>query len=158
MKKNIFLLMILSVFVLTGCGKKDQMTNFIPTVAPSEEDSAQITVAIEENDSTPTPEPVYTGETTTKYVKMTEYGEYLNVRSAPSADSEKVGFLVHTDKIEVMEIVDGWASFMYKDAVCYVNSDYLVDEMPDYIDPPTPTVVPESDDEATTTDSTGPDI
>ncbi|MDD3174540.1 MAG: SH3 domain-containing protein [Herbinix sp.] len=143
MKKNIYLLILLTVFILAGCKKQDQMTNFIPTPIPGEVGSEEITPtgAASKTEATPKPKTVYVGQTTTKYVKLDEYDDTLNIRPNPSTDQEAVGFLVHTEKIEVIEIKDGWASFVYNNAVCYVNADYLVDEKPDYLDPPTPTPV-----------------
>jgi uncharacterized protein YgiM (DUF1202 family) len=149
MKKIIIILIITAIF-LSGCSKNDQMTNFIPTVKPEDNSSdeeipTEVTPVGEENatDATPTTKAIYVGQTTTKYVMLTEYDDTLNVRSAPSTDAEKVGFLVHTEKIEVIEIKDGWASFLYNDAICYVNADFLVDEKPNFIEPPTPTAAPE---------------
>lgn len=155
MKKIAFLLIIATI-LLAGCKKNDQMPDYIPAVLSEDTEDTQDAKAEEAApgettpagtddaaETTPTPKTVYVGQTTTKYVKLTEYDDTLNVRSAPSTSADKVGFLVHTEKIEVIEIKDGWASFLYKDAICYVNADYLVDEKPDYIDPPTPTAVPE---------------
>jgi uncharacterized protein YgiM (DUF1202 family) len=76
------------------------------------------------------------------YVKLDQYGGFLNVRATPSTDGEAVGFLVHAEQIDVIEITDGWASFVYNDKVCYVNADFLVKERPEYLDPPTPTPKP----------------
>lgn len=146
MKKNIYILVIVAVLLLSGCSKKDQMTNFIPTIVPGEDSSEEITPSVAEDgaEATQAPKTIYVGETTTMYVKLDEYGDTLNIRSKPSTEGKAVGFLVHTDKVEVIEIKDGWASFVYKDAICYVNADYLVDEKPDYLDPPTPTNAPKS--------------
>jgi uncharacterized protein YgiM (DUF1202 family) len=129
MKKNVFLLIIITVFLLSGCSKKEKMTNFIPTMAPEDEITSEVTQTPLEGstEATPTPKEIHVGETTTKYVKLSEYDDTLNVRSTPSTDSEPVGFLVHTEKIEVIDIVDGWASFVYNNQVCYVNADFLVD-------------------------------
>ena len=76
------------------------------------------------------------------YVKLKQYGGYLNIRPTPSTDGEPVGFLVHAEEIDVIEIKDGWASFMYKGKICYVNADYLVDKQPAYLEAPTPTPKP----------------
>lgn len=147
MKKSIYLLIILSIFTLSGCSKKPQMADFIPTQAPeqitqpAQEDTqgeeAQVT-----QEATPTPRDVVIGKTTPMYVKLDEYGAFLNVRSTPSTKGEPVGFLVHAEQIDVIEIADGWASFLYNGTVCYVNADYLVKERPEYLTPPTPTPVP----------------
>ena len=140
MKKSIYVFLLLAVLVLTGCSKKDQMTNFIPTQVPGEESEAVSEDTTKEDpEITPTPKEIHVGKTTPKYVKLDKYGAYLNIRSTPSTDGEQVGFLVHGEKVEVSEIVDGWASFVYDNAICYVNADFLVDEQPGYLDPPTPT-------------------
>ena len=148
MKKSIYLFLLMMILLLTGCNKKDEeMTSFIPTQAPTEDgdtvagDEAQ-TNQEEVTEAASTPSAVHVGQTTPMYVKMDEYGATLNVRSTPSTSGEAVGFLVHGEKIRVAEIADGWASFVYNDALCYVNADYLVNEQPEYLEPPTPTPTP----------------
>ncbi|MBB2182239.1 SH3 domain-containing protein [Lachnospiraceae bacterium MD1] len=186
MKKMIYLCVITLILCLSGCGKKDQMTNFIPTPIPEKEinfddNSEEVTkeddVDIsdgeatddEKNDNTestpspsddneegkeedttetaeatPTIDPNNVGITTPMYVKLDKYGDVLNVRSAPSTKSEAVGFLVHTEKIRVIEIKDGWASFVMDGKIRYVKASYLVEERPDYLPVPTPTPVPKA--------------
>jgi uncharacterized protein YgiM (DUF1202 family) len=87
---------------------------------------------------------------------MGEYDAVLNVRATPSKDGDIVGFLVHTEKVEVIEIKDGWASFEYNNAICYVSSDFLVDTRPDYIAPPSPTPKPVPADTPTPTPTPTP--
>ncbi len=153
MKKIVILLIF--ILMLTGCSKEEQMTSFIPTAAPSlDAEDGNDTIG---PTATPAPKTIYVGQTTTKYVKLSEYDDVLNVRSAPSTDSDIVGFLVHTEKVDVIDIVDGWASFVYNDAICYVNADYLVDEKPAYLDPPTPTPAA-SAKKKTGSNTTGPEI
>lgn len=132
MKKIIGLLILIAAALLAGCGKKDQMVDFIPTAIPtqSSEDATASGMNV-----TPTPQVAYVGKTITKYVKLTEYNDVLNIRSAPSTDSEAVGFLVHTEAVNVIEIKDGWASIAYNNTICYVNADYLVDKKPELITP-----------------------
>jgi hypothetical protein len=149
MKKSIVLFMILTVFLLTGCSQKEQMTSFIPTQTPEEvsdnttpEDTSGEDAATEGTEATPTPKEIHVGQTTPMYVKLDKYGAFLNIRPTPSTDSEPVGFLVHAEEIDVIEIADGWASFLYNNAICYVNSDFLVDERPEYLEPPTATPAP----------------
>ena len=166
-----------------GCGKKDEMTNFIPTSIPEEEQSIDedadteatedasdseedndsatkednVSNTEEDNDSdtedttvegdesaevTQEPKTIHVGETTTKYVKLSQYGGYVNVRKSPSKDGEIIGFLVHAEKIEVVEIVDGWACFVQNNEKRYVSDEFLVDERPAYLTPPTPTPKP----------------
>ncbi len=161
MKKGLLLIIIITVLTMTGCGDKGQMTNFIPTPIPESEDSSEATdedategttqedttdsdseTTNEDGETTPTPKPLHVGQTTTMYVKLDKYDAILNVRGTPSKDGEVVGFLVHTEKIEVIEIVDGWASFAQGGEVHYVSADFLVKERPDYIEPPTPEKTP----------------
>lgn len=156
MKKTLLFIILFAVITLTGCGdKKDQMTNFIPTPMPesdsSSEEAEDETIgedagtegsSEEENQATPTPKTLHVGQTTTMYVKLDQYNAVLNVRSTPSKDGEVVGFLVHTERIRVIEIVDGWASFAQDDQIRYVSADFLVKERPEYIEPPTPSPVP----------------
>lgn len=84
----------------------------------------------------------FTGKTTTKYVKLNNYNGILNIRATPAKDGEVVGFLVHTESVEVISIENGWASFMYKGVKCYVSAEFLVDKKPAYIAPPTVTPTP----------------
>ena len=63
----------------------------------------------------------------------------MNITLAASKDGEVIGFLVHAEEIEVIEIKDGWASFLANDKINYVSSDFVVAERPDYLTPPPPT-------------------
>lgn len=146
MKKSMYLFIILTIFTLAGCSKNERITSFIPTQPPAdvtqpagEEDTedTQVTVTV-----SPTPRDIVVGQTTTMYVMLDEYGGFLNVRPTPSTEGAPVGFLVHTEPVDVIEIAGGWASILYNDAICYVNASFLVKERPAYIDPPTPTPVP----------------
>lgn len=148
------------VILFTGCSKKEQMTNFIPTQIPNEEDaSGEETQTGEE--ATQAPDTVHVGKTTTMYVKLDKYGGSLNIRSTPSTSGEAVGFLVHAEEVAVIEITDGWASILYNDAICYVNVQYLVETRPDYLTPPTkspeptkaPTPTPSTTTPSTTTEA-----
>ncbi|TAH64613.1 MAG: SH3 domain-containing protein, partial [Anaerolineaceae bacterium] len=133
------------------CKGSDQETNFIPTMPPEftgdELDFPNDTIE-DIDDQVDTPDdkeddPVYVGETTTKYVKLSTYGAILNVRSAPTTEEDNVvGFLVHTEPIEVISIEDDWAKFLYHDEVRYVSADFLVDFVPPYVSPPTLTQTP----------------
>jgi hypothetical protein len=153
MKKNIYILIGLMVFVLAGCGKKDQMVNFIPTPTPAaDNEKVEVTEDSAAGNGEDTPgdtnedgsadTPVVEGNTTAKYVKLSEYGAVLNVRSEPSTDGKVVGSLVHAEKVEVVKIEDGWACFVLKDKYAYVKADFLVDEKPAFLEPPTPTPTP----------------
>ncbi len=148
MKRYLYLLSIVLIMLLAGCSKKDQMVDFIPTptVTPDDnEDPQDSTSEDSQGDTdtpTPTEEPVVVGHTETKYVKMEKYDAVLNVRATPSTDGEIVGFLVHTEKVEVIEIKDGWASFVMNGKICFVSADFLVEERPAYLNPPSPTPSP----------------
>lgn len=158
MKNKIFyILIVITALLFAGCKRNDQETYFIPTPAPdsekentaeagnntSEEEDGQIAAPENssdetgnESDSEAEKEPVYTGDTTTMYVKLNSFGAILNVRSSPStSENNVVGFLVHTEPVEVISIENGWASFLYKGEICYVSADYLVDYVPPYISP-----------------------
>lgn len=137
MKKIIYLILFVAALLLTGCTKKEQMVDFIPTAAPTQGGNAPNTSS-SDADTKPTPQVAYVGDTITKYVKLIQYNDVLNIRSAPSTDAEIVGFLVHTEKVEVIKITQGWASFVYNNAVCYVNADFLVDKKPQLLPTPTP--------------------
>ena len=144
MKKSIYLLIILTVMIMSGCATKEKMVDFMPTSIPTDDGSdksnndADVTKA-----AAPTHKAEYVGETTTKYVKVADFGAVLNVRSIPSTEGEAVGTIKHAEKVEVISIEDGWASIIYNGAICYVNALYLVDEKPVKVDPTTaPTKVP----------------
>lgn len=156
MQKKIYLFIVMMALLLAGCKKQTETVDFIPTPTPAEEESDEVEAeagqqeagpqeAQGENsaDVSPTSIPIPTGETTTMYVKLDEYGAFLNVRATPSRDGDIVGSLVHTEKVEVYEIKDGWASFLLDNTVRYVNADFLVKERPEYLTPPSPTPVPE---------------
>ena len=89
-------------------------------------------------------------ETTTKYVKLSTYGAILNVRSSPTTEEDNiVGFLVHTEPVEVISIENNWAKFLYHGEIRYVSADYLVDTIPMFLlrilkqlPAPTPTLTP----------------
>lgn len=158
MRKIVMLCTVFLVITLAGCSKKQQMVDFIPTATPSPQSGAasdkkadanqektdtkksEVDTQSEAEDTKDTPaEDV---QTVTKYVKLNKYGDVLNIRATPSATGEKLGFLVHTEKIDVMEIMDGWASFNKDGKTCYVKADYLVDVMPEYLDAPAQTATP----------------
>lgn len=190
MRKYLFLVMILSVAILSGCGKEEQMPDFIPTNlledntdnngkdVNKQEDNSQPDENISQDGDVTQPDdsgdndnsdskdtPPVVGKTTTMYVKLNQFGGYLNVRPTPSTDKEPVGFLVHAEAVEVIEIKDGWASILYKGNICYVNDDYLVDKQPSYLEPPTitpkptatPTPKPAAEDAAAPSEEELPD-
>ncbi len=146
MKKSLLLVIIITLLTMTGCSDKGEFASFIPTPAPESNDSIGDVEAEEPSEdssetseeATPTPKSLHVGQTTTMYVKLDKYDAILNVRATPSREGDIVGFLVHTEKIEVIDIVDGWASFAQGGEVRYVSADFLVKERPDYIKPPTP--------------------
>lgn len=150
MKKSMFLFIIMIALILTGCSKKEQMTNFIPTQAPTAEDTdtdtedSGQTAEPETPSVTPTPKPIVVGNTIPMYVKLDEFGGTLNVRETPSTSGTKVGFLVNAEKVDVIEIKDGWASFIYNGAICYVSADYLVEEQPEFLEKPSPAPKPKN--------------
>jgi uncharacterized protein YgiM (DUF1202 family) len=154
MKKSLLIIIIITLLMMTGCGDKGEFASFIPTPIPESENSGDDAAAEDATEDTadngsetsvegtPTPKPLHVGQTTTMYVKLDKYDAILNVRATASKDGDIVGFLVHTEKIKVIDIVDGWASFAQGGEVRYVSSDFLVKERPDYIEPPKPSSVP----------------
>jgi len=158
MKKLVFLI-IGVVLIITACKKNDRETNFIPTTPPDftgEEldfpsDELDVDVEPAETPDNSEDDVVDVSETTTKYVKLSTYGAILNVRSSPSTEEDNiVGFLVHTEPVEVISIENNWAKFLYNGEIRYVSADYLVDTIPPYVSPPniettpapTPTLTP----------------
>jgi len=160
MRKCIYILIALSVLALAGCKKEEKMPDYIPanltedntdnkkddsdtknTGKSAQEQVGDLQQGDETVDDNSESKPVV-GKTTTMYVKLNQFGGYLNVRPTPSTDGSPVGFLVHAEAVEVIEIKDGWASIVYKGDVCYVNASYLVEKQPAYLEPPTPTPTP----------------
>lgn len=145
---TMYIVLVIAVILLTGCKKDNSETNFIPKqpleFTDDESDILDDIIIDDITEPSSAPEdkqdePVVTGETTTKYVKLSSYGAILNIRSAPSTEEDNVvGFLVHTEAVEVISIEDGWASILYNDEICYVSEDFLVDFVPPYISPPSP--------------------
>ena len=149
MKKFMYMIIGAVMLLFVGCGGNDQETNFIPSQppdytqdnfeAPDDSIDDDINEPDDTGDNPDDDEPVYVGETTTKYVKLSRYGAILNVRSAPTTEEDNVvGFLVHTEPVEVISIEGDWAKFLYHDEVRYVSAEYLVDLVPPYISPPSP--------------------
>lgn len=143
MKKKIFYIIIgIAIMLFMGCKGNEKEDNFIPDISPViTEDDIYIPDDpiddFEEPTKIPEEEPEFVGEATTKYVKLLSYGAVLNVRSAPnSEESNIVGFLVHTEPVEVISIENDWAEFWYNGEVRYVSSEFLVDFVPPYISPP----------------------
>ena len=61
-------------------------------------------------------------------VNSTVYAQvktYLNVRSAPSSSGEIIGKAYPTDKMKVLEVLDGWLKVSIRDVVGYVSSDFV---------------------------------
>lgn len=147
--KLMHIIIVVLVLIFVGCKGNNQETNFIPVLPPAaSEDDLDWNIDIEDvNEPTEIPDnieddpeddPLYVGETTTKYVKLSRYGAILNVRSAPNTEEDNVvGFLVHTEPVEVISIENDWAKFLYHDEIRYVSAEYLVDSVPPYISPPT---------------------
>ena len=133
---------------MAGCQPKEQMASFIPTKTPEQDYETQPDKENGEDEdqeaeeATPTPKELHVGQTTSMYVKLDTYGGFLNIRPMPSTDGEPVGLLVHAEKVDVIEITDGWASIARNGEICYVNADYLVKERPAYLEPPTATPSP----------------
>lgn len=169
MKKRIIILLIsLVVIVMMGCKKDEPVSDFIPTQAPTpgadnsddlvdvidkddeDKDDSQDNID-EDNVDVPDDtqagdgdeEPVYVGATKPMYAKLNKYDSTLYVRDEPSTDGNIIGFLVHTERIEVIKIENDWASFVFTDGkIRYVNAKYLVDYEPAKLVPPTPTPAP----------------
>ena len=141
MKKSIYLIIIMTVIFLSGCGTKDTMVDFIPSPIPTEvgsdgsDQDAEATKA-----PLPSQKAEYLGDTVTKYAN----GDNINVRPAPSTEGDPVGTLSFADKVEVISVENGWASIIYNGSICYIKAAFLVDNKPEPSNAPTkvPTKVP----------------
>lgn len=56
--------------------------------------------------------------------------DVVNVRNAPSTDSDVIGSLNKSDKIEVITIEDKWASVIYNGIAAYVSAQFLSETLP----------------------------
>lgn len=63
----------------------------------------------------------------TMYSKAT-----VNIREYPNTDAEVVGTLNFADNIVVVDQIGDWYVTKYKDEFAYVNSDYLLETIPEY--------------------------
>jgi len=145
MKSIKYLALGLMVLTLGGCSNDSKIEDFIPTptVSPTpiiEEDEQadeieELETPLEELD-------IDSLETTPMYIMLSKFGSTLNVRSSPDTNGDIVGHLVHREKIDVVEIRDGWAIFKDKDVLKYVSADFVVEEKPEYLEPPTATPTP----------------
>ena len=66
---------------------------------------------------------------TMKFQKYVIANNTVNIRTAPSGDSEKVGSLSNGESLVMLEnAVDGWYKVKYNDTDCYVSSSYVEEE------------------------------
>ena len=49
----------------------------------------------------------------------------LNVRTAPSTESEIITVLERRSEVQVIDETDGWSRILYEDQICYVSAEYL---------------------------------
>lgn len=125
--KKIVLIMV-CILMFTGCGLESDSGN------TKEHKNSQSEIQIENEDNGHT-EEVDTSATemesesemeaeveTTLYAKTN-----VNVRSLPSASSEKLGTLSTNEEVIALgEAVDGWQKVRYKNSIAYVSAQYLV--------------------------------
>lgn len=156
MKIRLYLTVAAAILVLMGCNSENETVNFIPTpkVTPIVEDQEK---PMEDEDTTSPAEGEDEDVTpVTKYVKLGSYGATLNIRKSPELNGQVVGFLNHGDKIEVLKVENGWASFKKGDITYFVSDSFLVDEKPEELVPPTPTPSPIPTPEPTSTPTPKP--
>lgn len=157
MKIRLYLTVAVAMLVLMGCNSENETVNFIPTpkVTPIVEDNEEPLVD-EDNAASPTDGEDEEITPVTKYVKLGSYGAILNIRKSPDLNGQVVGLLNHADKIEVLKVENGWASFKKGDQTYYVSDSFLVDEKPEALVPPTPTPTPIPTPEPTPTPTPTP--
>lgn len=99
-----------------------------------EEEKADTADTIEENeleDSEPIP-TISENETNFTQVNETVYATTnVNIRTAPTVDSESVGMLLRYSGLNRIGISDEWSKVIYNDQECYIASDYLSTQEPD---------------------------
>jgi hypothetical protein len=128
LKKYKYIEIGLLVLVLQGCGSPSKMDNFIPTPTPAPTSTKSFEKLSSDETATD-------GKVQIKYVNLSKYGASLNVRSEPSSDAKIIGKLMHMQKVEVIDIQNGWACYKEGDKLRYVNADYLVDDPPKALTP-----------------------
>lgn len=134
------LAMVCVVFILM-CGCQSSLKG-------DDSDSAGFTEDNQNEDSTVdngVPSQNDTSETsfTIMFVKLQHYGSTLNVRDNPSMNGNIIGKMEHGDSVEVISMEDGWATINYNDGTAYVSCDYLVQEEPSTLKPPTNNISPD---------------
>ena len=114
-------LVIILIVVLINVLKPKKEKESDDATQPSS--SASITETLPEPETTTAPETM--APTTPAPVYKTS--DHLNVRSAPSVDSEKLGLLSPGTTVEYIEDHDDeWAVILYEGREAYVSSQYLV--------------------------------
>jgi N-acetylmuramoyl-L-alanine amidase len=71
-------------------------------------------------------EPVFTDVSEVVYATAT-----VNIRTAPSIESEIIGKLIKNKSIDRVGVSDEWSKVTYQDQECYISSQYLTNEEPD---------------------------
>lgn len=150
---------------LTACNKKEKKAPTVDITLPKEDESVKNTLDLNEDNlivgennsnenqnaepgdtpkkegegATVTPRPVIE-RSTEMYVKLNDFGSTLTIRAGAGTDTEKIGFLVHAEKVNVIETSGDWSKFFYKDDYGYCMTKFLVSKKPEYLTPtPLPT-------------------
>lgn len=134
-----FILFFFIIGVFSG-GLSSGRKKAAEATASSSSAASTVSVVSETPTLTPTEAPI---ETRTMYATSS-----LNVRSAASADAEKLGTFAAGDSITVISSENGWSKIDYNGTEAYVASDYLSDTQPTAA--PAATQAPASSDQQET--------
>lgn len=122
-------LLLAMMLIFTGCGSTDSKKNSEENNASqfemqSSQDGNKDSQS-SENDTQDSEDEAYSELVTETEIKL--YAQTnVNVRSLPSANSEKLGTLsTNQEVIGLGEAVDGWQKIRYNDSVGYVSAQYL---------------------------------
>lgn len=69
-------------------------------------------------------------ETEISQTKFYYSTDVVNVRNAPSTDSDVIGSLNRSDKVEVTSIDGEWANVIYNETAAYVSAQFLSETVP----------------------------
>lgn len=120
-KHGMFALGLVISVGLCSCGEAKTWKQEVKEASTVETEQVVETEAPKPTD---TPKPDLSSLHTETYYAKTK----VNVRKEASTKSKSVGKIQRGDAVEKIDEMDGWASVIYKEEICYVKAEYLVTE------------------------------
>ena len=108
-----------------------EMTEILETPELQETEAGEMTEEITEEESTLESEEESAGfaenqiDPSTYETTVFCTTDRLNVRTAPSTESEIITVLERRCEVQVIDETDGWSRILYEDQICYVSAEYL---------------------------------